>query len=141
MGERALALVGVLPMLVGVAAVVSSWRTASRERRLVRRGRRVVATVVDNQIRSTSDGGLTFAPVVEFFTATEQKVRADVPGAVRPISYVPGEQLVVHHDPTDPQRLVTGRSAGPVVGVVVGLGFLGFGVLWVWSVTSWSRWG
>jgi hypothetical protein len=123
-------LLGLLPAAAGVAMIFSGVCRLLRERHLVRTGRQVTATVVDNRITSHDEGRQSFEPVVEFFTTDEQLVRAVVPSSSHS-SHVVGTRMAVVHDPRDPSRVAAGSSAAPVTAIAFGLGFLAFSLLWL----------
>jgi hypothetical protein len=129
-----------LPVLGGLAMLVTGLLLRRRESGQRGAGTSVVATIVDNQSQSLANGRMVFRPVVEFRTAANKKVRA-VGGGASSRSYVTGTTLPVVYDPEDPQRILAGTSASSkyVVGgtmlVVFGAGALAL-VVWALSQIS-----
>ena len=86
------------------------------------------AEVVGFHESRSSDGGLTYYPILDFVTADGQswQVRASV-GAVPP-AYKVGEHVEILYDPAKPETVVINTQLGRLG---IALVFFGFGMLWL----------
>jgi hypothetical protein len=122
-------LIGVLPLLAGVAIVAVGAVRLRRNRRLRKVGISVTATVVDNQLIGGTEGRLMFAPVIVYRTREGREIKTAASHQSYK-SYIAGSAIEVLYDPDQPDRvLVPGQSSGPYVAIVFGLVFVGFGIV------------
>ena len=127
-----------LPVLVGVGLLAATARRWLRLRRLTETGERATAVVVDNRQESHDEGRIVFRPVVEFTTATGNRLRTVLEDLAGPRSHLVGAEVPVVFDPETPAGAVSvgSRTGQTVVAVVAGLIFIGFGVLAYHLITS-----
>lgn len=96
-------------------------------RRLVRKGLRADAEVVDLHVSRDEEGGRVYYPVVRFRTAGGQEVEARTRVGGSPPQARPGDQVRVIYQPGRPQTVsldtIIGRGVAPMwLVILVGLG-------------------
>ena len=130
----ALLLVGVLFVLIGLGVLIGGASTAIRQSR--QSAGRIAATgrVVDLVKRVFNPGSAgVYCPVVEFTTASGEVVRFASAFGTMPASHGVGQSIAVRYDPVDPQKAevdsATSRWLVPGCMILMGLGFLGMGLL------------
>ncbi|MEV6350569.1 DUF3592 domain-containing protein [Actinoplanes sp. NPDC051851] len=117
-----------MPALVGAGIIVASLRRWFRIRTLATSGQRTTATVVDNQMESSSEGRMRFLPVVTFHTAMGQEIKTALPDMMEFRSHVTGTTVEVIYDADSPSQAVAANrpTRGISVAIVFGLIFLAF---------------
>lgn len=122
------AFVVLVPAVAGLAMIAGGLRHWKRARRLTDTGERALATVVDNQIQSGSNGSMSFTPIVTFTTQTGRSVRTVLAEQSSFRSHVAGSQQTVAFDPEHPDRAVatTGQQGAAVRALIFGSVFLLF---------------
>jgi hypothetical protein len=120
-----------MPVLVGVGFLAVTARRWLGLRRLALSGERATAVVVGNQQESHDEGWIVFRPVVEFTTATGNRLRTVLEDLGGPRSHLVGSEIPVVFDPEAPTGAVPvgSRTGQTIAAVVVCLIFIGFGVL------------
>ncbi|WP_067495629.1 DUF3592 domain-containing protein [Actinoplanes sp. TFC3] len=120
-----------MPVLVGLAMCFFGIRAWVRARNLVTTGTQISATIVDNQQESHSDGQMMFIPVVRFRTTDGREVTTALENAQSHRSHLTNTMVDILYDPSNPQHVQrAGSTTGGGVGaIVLGLVFLGFGIL------------
>jgi hypothetical protein len=132
----ALLLVGLLFVLIGVAVLIGGVVAAVKQGRKSARGVAATGTVVDLVKRVFNPGSAgVYCPVVDFATATGQRVRFESQFGTMPASHRVGQSVAVRYDPADPQKAevdsVTANWFVPGCTIAMGLGFLVMGVVFV----------
>ncbi len=122
------AFVVLVPAGVGLAMIIGGLRHWNRARRLTETGERALATVVDNQVESGSNGSMSFTPVVTFTTQTGREIRTVLAEQSSFRSHLAGSQQTVAFDPEHPDKAVatTGQTGGAARALVFGSIFLLF---------------
>lgn len=120
--------VAIVPAVVGLTTLGYGLLRWQGERALGAIGHRVTGRVTDSRIGQRPTGRTVFHPVVRFRTLAGEEV---VTTGSRPgrRSFIPGAELDVVYDPTDPGRA---EVAGARLGLwyaAVGAAFLGFGLV------------
>ncbi|MBB2944567.1 hypothetical protein FB565_004296 [Actinoplanes lutulentus] len=122
-------LVGV-PALVGIALIVAAVRRWLTLRALAASGRPATARVVDNQMESSSEGQMSFRPVVTFRTEAGQEVTTPLADLDGFRSHIVGTEIAVLYDPERPSEATPARGSNTrlIATVVFGVIFLVFAV-------------
>lgn len=120
-----------VPILAGAGFIVAAVRRRVRHRRLSATGERATAVVVDNQVESRGDGETLFRPVVEFTTATGNRLRTVVPGLGKSRSHLVGAPIAVVFDPESPAAVMPAeaRTGAFVFAIGFGVFFIVFGLI------------
>ena len=132
----ALLLVGVLFVLIGFGVLIGGAVTAIKQSRQSAGRTAATGTVVDLVKRVFNPGSSgVYCPVVEFITSTGQVVRFESDFGTMPASHHVGQPIAVLYDPIDSQKAnidsVTARWLGPGIMILMGLGFLGMGLVFI----------
>lgn len=132
----ALLLVGVLFVLIGVAVLIGGVVAAIKQARKAGRGLKATGSVVDLVHRVFNPGSAgVYCPVVEFITATGQRVRFESQFGTMPASHRPGQQIAVRYDAADPQKAEVDSATAnwfvPGCTIAMGLGFLVMGLVFL----------
>src|SRR5689334_1559575 len=106
-----------LPAGAGLTMIIIGLRHWNRARRLTATGERALATVVDNQIVSHSQGRVSFLPVVTFRTQTGREIRTVLTDQRGNQSHLTGSQQTVAFDPEQPDRPVSTTGQATTVTV------------------------
>jgi hypothetical protein len=130
----ALLLVGVLFTLIGVGVLIGGAVTAIKQSRQSA-GRKAATGKVVGLVKRVFTAGSAgvYCPVVEFATASGEVVRFESDFGTMPASHRVGQSIAVRYDPIDPQKAevdsATARWLAPGCMILMGLGFLGMGLL------------
>ena len=132
----ALLLVGVIFVLIGVAVLIAGAVSAVKQSRKAARGTTATGTVIDLVKRVFNPGSAgVYCPVVEFITPSGEPVRFESDFGTMPASHQVGQSIAVRYDTADPQKAevdsATSRWFVPGCTIVMGLGFLGMGLVFV----------
>jgi hypothetical protein len=115
-------------VLLGIGALLF-WR----EQTFLSKAELVTGTVVDLDYSSSSDGGGSYCPVIEFTTQNGQAVRYYGNVCTNPPSYDLGDKQEVLYDPENIDRVQMNgfwsKYVGPFVFAVIGLPFFILGLL------------
>ena len=102
------------------------------EQKFLKKAEVVNGTVVDYNLSSSTDGGSTYCPVIDFNTKNAEPVRFYANVCSSPPSYNIGEQVEVVYDPEDIKHVQMNGFWSQYTGVVVlscvGLPFFLIGV-------------
>jgi hypothetical protein len=120
--------VAIVPAVAGLATLGYGLLRWQDERALGAIGHRVTGRVADSRIGQRPTGRTVFHPVVRFQTlAGEEAVTTGSRPSRR--SFVPGAELDVVYDPTDPGRADVAEARLGLWYAAVGAALLGFGLV------------
>lgn len=114
-----------VPLLLGVLFLgVALFAHFSERARRLRCTKTALATVIDFDIRETSDrhdyigGNISYFPILRFYIDTYEYIVTSNSGS-RPPAYNVGEQLYIHYNNEDPYDFYIDNNTAPVFLCVV----------------------